>query len=328
MKISGDLYIEGPQHIKPGELHLQNLGSHILAGTTPGNRKSIKSKMDGNEDFVHIMSTPNGSLFALCDAHFGCKSGKMASLELQQLKNSVSSNPIKKMFQYHYLIDRNLKEAKLNQSISTNSATTLITGYLEDRNLWWVNSGDSSLFLFRAGELKLLNCRRSNLFVGEFPRVEKTLHESFQMPPSLLENPSRIIHAHLILSHICHLANQSQLTQKSLGLMLMKMEEHTGIVFKGDPVMLGKPWHEANTISYKTTPEWGQHKLASNDIILAVTDGVCDQNNPEHPQKLQQILSSNPLEKAGTAILENTLERGGKDNASFLMIRVKAAEEA
>jgi len=322
--VTAQTILEGPKNLKPGKFWLTELDDQVYAGNTPGGKKSIRSKHDGNEDFVGFSRRNGAILFGIADAHFGAISGKIAVKKLEDTWDFVHKNPIRTLFNHHYHMDHEVKA--LASESPMRSATTLISGLLQGQELSWVSTGDSSMFLFRNSQMTALTKRKTSLFIGEFPEIEKTFHETFRVPHTILEQPDHIIYCHLIFSHISNLANEGKLELADLSIMLQKIEDHSGVSFTEDPSTLTKSWHPANTRAFKRIPDWGQIQLQPEDILLAVTDGLYEENNSDQWHDIQSTLANHSFTEAGEILLANSLKQGGLDNASFLAIRVPSAK--
>jgi serine/threonine protein phosphatase PrpC len=316
------LLLEGPHHQKPGTLFVETPMKGVCWGTSAGSKRTVKTKMDGNEDYASLLPLKQGLVFCLCDSHFGKRAGELCAKGLPPCAEAIVDNPIHTMFERHYELDRAMKNETLESNSPLPSGTTMISGYLEHNCLSWVSSGDSSLFLFRRGTLALLNERRPNLFIGTYPATESIFLETFQLPSDFYEHPGRQVYAHLVLSHICTLANNGTLTESLVKTMLDKLREHTGIICVVPPVQLTRSWNEANTRTYKNVPEWGQLPMEPQDLIIGVSDGICDPDDPETRNRLEVFLNSSfhtPCEM-GECILKDCLKSGGRDNATCLII--------
>lgn len=63
----------------------------------------------------------------------------------------------------------------------------------------------------------------------------------------------------------------------------------------------------------------GSEPVEVNDLFLLCSDGVSGMMKPE--VLLDRLLANENLEQAGTALIQQALEGGGKDNASALLVR-------
>lgn len=63
----------------------------------------------------------------------------------------------------------------------------------------------------------------------------------------------------------------------------------------------------------------GSEAVEVNDLFLLCSDGVSGMMKPD--VLLEQLTSNRDLQQAGTALIQQALEGGGKDNASALLVR-------
>jgi len=307
----------GPQHKSPNKIYLSTLQNNYVIGTTPGNKRTIKTKYDGNEDCLLAGSFQEGILFSVCDAHFGARSAEICIQNLAKLCNDLGTNPVRTMFQAHYELDTQIKDGCIQNN--SHSATTCITGFHQNHRLSWVNSGDSSLFIIRNDKILTLNKRTPALFLGEFlPPIENT-SEEFQFPSAFFKDKHLVQYFHLILSTICSLANAGTLNTDNVQKLLSTMQSETGVQFQGNVNSLTQPWNNINTQSYRTIPEWGQFNTLRGDIILSVTDGIYETDESTDVMLELIVKSGQDVRTATESILQHTLDTGGRDNASLFI---------
>ncbi len=60
-------------------------------------------------------------------------------------------------------------------------------------------------------------------------------------------------------------------------------------------------------------------ELEQDDLLLICSDGLSDMVRDE---EMEAILLAHPLEEAADRLMEEALERGGKDNITFILVRI------
>jgi protein phosphatase len=63
----------------------------------------------------------------------------------------------------------------------------------------------------------------------------------------------------------------------------------------------------------------GSETVEANDLFLLCSDGVSGMMKPA--VLLDQLVANEDLQQAGTALIQQALDGGGKDNASALLVR-------
>ncbi|PIE02538.1 MAG: hypothetical protein CSA81_06915 [Acidobacteria bacterium] len=316
MNTQNSIQLIGTDCLKPKRTCLIAADAFVLA-SSPGTKKTIKGKKDGNEDCLAIHKDRGGTLFAICDAHFGIASAKTTLKIIPSLVHLLNKNPALRLFKAHYTLDETIRA--MNETAQTHSATTCIHAFHTENSLTWVSTGDSSLYIIRGNSILPLTSRMPPLFLGEFQSRIEQKYEEFHFTNGFYENKTLSIYFYFWMSHICSLANENRLDESTLSAILNELEAKSGVQFNGSLKSLTKPWHEVNTTTYRNIPEWGKTLTKDGDILLGITDGISDSYD-SCEKLLDTMLNTLPdLTLTAKSLLAGSLEKGGLDNASVLM---------
>ena len=158
---------------------------------------SIVGKRENQQDSFYV--TPSGRVspfkmtrtFAVvCDGMGGLEAGDRASLTaVAMMKIAVNKLPLKRIDIPHFFsemvdyIDCEINEWK-DLATERGSGTTIVAALVENRRLYWVSVGDSSIFMFQDNTLKKITSEHNyKMYLDRLVSCGKMTREQAEKDP-------------------------------------------------------------------------------------------------------------------------------------------------
>lgn len=317
--------------VRPDEIRVIDLGSRVAGALTPGHKRTIRTKTDGNEDALALMSFGDqGELYLIADSHFGAFSSNTAVDLFLPVVQSYHGSHEARLFFTHLEIDRQLGAKKRDQGqVAEGCSTTLLSVWSVNDQLIWASSGDSSIFLLRDGKLQQVNRGHHALYLGD--PINAPRQANFELdgyvPPDVLRDTERFDQALLGLVQICSSVSHGR-HANHIADMLKVLEQKLGFELLVEPKDIVTPWSPLNICLAQWVPEFGRFTMKKGDQVLLASDGLEASVSGLSIKDLQEfMLSANGSAAARVSeLMLRVLGReGGMDNCA-LVLRLEESE--
>jgi len=320
--------IKGTDHTKPNSQIIVPLGKGWVAGMTPGRKSCIKRKQDGNEDaLAYVPVNQQTELFLVADSHFGALPADHAVTSFASCFREVSGSNPRRLFCSHLILDGAIREATESASLGPSSATTLVSVTLKGDTVAYCSTGDSILYLLRAGHMEEVYERHQSLFLGDGGKPIARFVRHLEKLGAIddMTSPEQIHDTLFQLSKIFKQVHHRRVDPPSVAKILDDLSHRLGIPFPISAEEIAEPHFFLNTEMAARLPVWGSFTVQPGDVLLMATDGLDEEVSDCPVEEVQAILDQ--PDQAPEAIAENLLTRclgknGGGDNLSFILVRI------
>ena len=142
-----------------------------------------------NEDFAEVFKYPEGILAIVCDGLGGTSAGEFASRKTAELinqafkKNSSEKDYLERIKSAIEFANRNIFHLAKTEFKYFGMSSTVEVVFLNDSFIYWGHIGDSRIYYFHSGRLKLLT--KDHSF------VQQLVDEGNIAPKDILTHPKK-----------------------------------------------------------------------------------------------------------------------------------------
>ncbi|MCB1044000.1 MAG: protein phosphatase 2C domain-containing protein [Acidobacteria bacterium] len=316
----------GPQVVRPDEVQYVSLNDDLVGALTPGHKRTIKTKSDGNEDCLALIRFGTaGELMLVADAHFGAATSVQAIREFPTLFSRFQGSPESRLFFTHLELDRQLAEMKSkHSSVSEGCSTTLLSVWFDGSFLTWASSGDSILVLFREGKMQQINQTHHAMYLGDAYNAPHRCNEQLQayLPEVVLADSHKRDQALLGLVQTSMNRDLFKDNEGRAKDMIHALENMLGTELSVAPKDIMTPWSPLNICLAQFIPEFGRFAPQPGDTLLMATDGIDPSVSGVPFEKLKELIEQRDKsvrERLGD-VMDRVLSReGGMDNCALIL---------
>lgn len=315
-------YVYGRDYLEPNQRALFQFNENRAGGVTPGNKMTIRQKMDGNEDAMAWIPLEDGrELWLLADSHLGRIAGELSVSAFQEHFKPQADQPALGLFNTHLALNEAVRLAKEeNRQLPLNCATTLVSVLIEGDRATFCSTGDSHVFHVRNGRASDMFEPNPGLFVGDAGNGMRTLYRYLD-DAGMVDAVTDEETLHAVYFELAQLISEEAMTEERVGEIMARVHALTKLKPNLPIHELTQAWHPLRVLLTRTLPVWGTLQLKPDDAILIASDGIDEETSNLTMKDIGKIFKKTeaPAQQQAEALLDKAMgKRGCDDNLMFL----------